>query len=249
MSQINNLPTTRKDFFRKSGALMISGMMASSPAILFAQEPRDETKRQESPPKEKEAPEVSPTEDLMREHGVLSRILLIYDDAIAHFNRNEGTYLEVVANCASIVRRFVEDYHEKLEEDRLFPRFEKAGNLVELVTLLRQQHQAGRMLTDRIMSLSSQPGPKDELQKARLADSMRSFIRMYRPHRAREDTVLFPALHSIVSAREFDVIGDEFEKKEDELFGENGFEKMVERVEGLEKKIGIYELSQFTPSS
>src|SRR5207302_4790012 len=42
------------------------------------------------------------------------------------------------------------DYHEKLEEDYLFPRFEKAHKLVDLTTVLRAQHQAGRRLTDRI---------------------------------------------------------------------------------------------------
>ena len=70
---------------------------------------------------------------------------------------------------------------------------------------------------------------------------------MYRPHEAREDTVLFPAFRSIVSKNEYDSLGDEFEKKEDELFGEEGFFKVVDQVAGLEKKLGIYDLSKFTP--
>ena len=35
--------------------------------------------------------------------------------------------------------------------------------------------------------------------------------------------------------------------KEEALFGEVGFEKIVDQVAGLEKTLGIYELSQFTP--
>jgi hypothetical protein len=35
--------------------------------------------------------------------------------------------------------------------------------------------------------------------------------------------------------------------KEDKLFGEEGFLKEVDQVAGLEKKLGIYELAQFTP--
>jgi hypothetical protein len=35
--------------------------------------------------------------------------------------------------------------------------------------------------------------------------------------------------------------------KEDKLFGEEGFFKVVDQVAGLEKKLGIYELAQFTP--
>jgi hemerythrin-like domain-containing protein len=70
---------------------------------------------------------------------------------------------------------------------------------------------------------------------------------MYRPHEAREDTVLFPAFHGIVSKNEYDSLGEEFEKKEDELFGEEGFFKVLDQVAALEKKLGIYDLSRFTP--
>ena len=70
---------------------------------------------------------------------------------------------------------------------------------------------------------------------------------MYRPHEAREDTVLFPAFRGIVSPHEYDSLGESFEKKEHELFGEDGFEKMVDRVAGIEKSLGIYDLAQFTP--
>jgi len=73
------------------------------------------------------------------------------------------------------------------------------------------------------------------------------FNRMYRPHAAREDTVLFPAVHRIVSAKEYDALGEVFEDKEHELFGEHGFEKIVGQVEEMEKAFGLYDLARFTP--
>ncbi len=76
---------------------------------------------------------------------------------------------------------------------------------------------------------------------------MQEFIRMYRPHAAREDTVLFPAFRSIVSPREFDELGEKFEDKEEALFGKGGFEKIVESVAEIEKKLGLNELSKYTP--
>ena len=66
-------------------------------------------------------------------------------------------------------------------------------------------------------------------------------------HEAREDTILFPAFRKLVSSNEYDSLGEEFEKNEHRLFGNGGFETMVGRVESIEKKLGIYELSQFTP--
>ena len=199
--------------------------------------------------KEKDKNEVSPPEDLMREHGVLKRILLIYGEAIRRIDSKEDLPPEPLADSAKIIREFVEDYHEKLEEDFLFPRFKKANKLVDLVDVLLQQHQAGRRLTDITMHLATSQALKNADDRRKLADSMRQFIRMYNPHEAREDTVLFPAFRGIVSAHEFDSLGEDFEKKEDELFGEDGFFKVVDRVAEIEKKLGIYDLAQFTPKA
>ena len=62
-----------------------------------------------------------------------------------------------------------------------------------------------------------------------------------------EDTVLYPAFRSVITPREFVTLGDKFEDKEQELFGKDGFEKIVVQVAELEKQLGLLDLSQFTP--
>jgi hemerythrin-like domain-containing protein len=193
--------------------------------------------------------DVSPAEDLMREHGVLNRILLIFDDAVRRIDAHAELPPEPLAKSADLIRRFIEDYHEKLEEDHLFPRFEKANKLVDLVTVLRAQHQAGRRLTDEIKRRATATAIKDPDESRRLADALKGFVRMYRPHEAREDTILFPALRTIVSAHEYDALGEDFENKEHALFGADGFEKIVAEVATIEKSLGLYELAQFTPQT
>lgn len=84
---------------------------------------------------------------------------------------------------------------------------------------------------------------KDVSSAPRLRDAMRQFNRMYAPHEAREDTVFFPALRTIVSKSEFDALGEEFEQRGHQLFGEDGFEKMVDRVASIEQALGIYDLA------
>jgi hypothetical protein len=37
---------------------------------------------------------------------------------------------------------------------------------------------------------------------------------MYRPHESREDTVLFPAIRSLMTAKEYDDLGEQFEDRE-----------------------------------
>jgi hemerythrin-like domain-containing protein len=87
----------------------------------------------------------------------------------------------------------------------------------------------------------------DQDDTHKLIKLLSSFNTMYRPHEAREDTILFPALRKIISKNEYFALGEDFEDKEHELFGEDGFEVMVEKVAVIEKQLGIYDLSKFTP--
>ena len=251
-------PTSRRSF------LYLTGSLAAGIALPVVAAGKNEGKEKES--------EVNPVEDLMREHGVLRRVLLIYEEAISRIKGLKELPHGVIEDSAGIIRRFIEDYHEKLEEDEIFPRFQKAGKFNDLVKVLLLQHQAGRRLTDTILKLSVpeelKPAKEKEESSAAMkqiyqaspllnkksqhtkhepAPVMEEFIRMYRPHAAWEDTVLFPAFRSIVSPREFDELGEKFEDREKELFGKEGFEKMVESVGEIEKKLGIHELSKFTP--
>ncbi len=228
---MRELGESRRSFLHIAGAFGASAVFAGSS---WAQ----------AKPEGKEA-EVSPTEDLMREHGVLRRILLIYDDFTPKLTGRNRPDVKVIATAAGVIRNFIENYHEKLEEDYLFPRFEKAGRLSDLVKVLRQQHQVGRGLTSDIERLAT-AGVRSDVDAQHMAQAMANFKRMYRPHAAREDTVLFPALHQLVPAKEFDSLGDQFEDKERELFGKDGFETMVGRVAELEKQVGLYDFAQFS---
>jgi hemerythrin-like domain-containing protein len=196
--------------------------------------------------KAEEEKKVSPPEDLMQEHGLLNRVLLIYDFCRLKMLNKELYPFEAIAKASQIIRTFVEDYHEKQEEDYLFPRFLKANKLTGLVDTLLKQHQAGRKITGQLMQISRQATRTEgEIQK--LIELLTSFNSMYRPHEAREDTVLFPAFRKIVSRHEYDSLGEEFENNEHKIFGEDGFETMVDKVAAIEKQLGIYEIAQFTP--
>lgn len=190
---------------------------------------------------------ISAVEDLMREHGALNRVLLIYEELMRRIETNKEIPKDTISSAAGIIQSFVENYHEKLEEDYIFPRFEKAGRLTELTSVLRKQHEAGRILTGKIIELSKEASFKEQKNRPELIRYMHQFIRLYRPHEAREDTVLFPAIHQMIPEGELAQLGDKFEDKEQELFGKDGFEKIVERIAGIEKSLGIYDLSQFTP--
>ena|SRR5947209_3959539 len=134
----------RRRFLAATAALGIGTLALSTDHARGDDKPKGDKKDQ---PEE----EVGATEDLMREHGVLNRILLIYEEGLRRLKEKQDVPPEVFHKPATLVRKFVEDYHEKLEENFIFPEFEKARKLADLVKVLRQQHDAGRKVTDVVL--------------------------------------------------------------------------------------------------
>jgi hemerythrin-like domain-containing protein len=242
------LDVPRRRILRISGLIFTGTILA--PAVLnsraLAEEPTRPVRKRKEAITEKSKEEVTPPEDLMREHGVLDRVLLIYEAALDRFESKKDVDPALITQAAGIVRDFINNYHEKSEEEHVFPRFKRAGQLTGLVDVLLEQHEAGRRVTAAILRLAP-PSRQDSDDRYRLAQSMQAFITMYRPHAAREDTELFPKLKDLVSSHEYDAMAEDFEKKEHQLFGDDGFEKMVQKVASLERAIGINDLHQFTP--
>jgi hemerythrin-like domain-containing protein len=187
------------------------------------------------------------TERLMRENALTSRVLLIYAAAARRLGQGEDLESGVFTQAAEVMRDFVHACHEKAEEEEIFPRFKKAGRMVDLVGALQSQHGAGRQLTDKV--LASAPGIASSDKRKALIDAMEATVTLYRPHIAREDTDLLPALRSLMTPDEFEALGQTLEKKENEVLGADGFDKAVKKVEAIEKKLGTYDLSQFTPKT
>ena len=50
----------------------------------------------------------------------------------------------LLKKSAQIIHNFIENYHEKLEEQHIFPRLKKVGKLVDTVDILLAQHRAGQ---------------------------------------------------------------------------------------------------------
>lgn len=231
----NQVPPGRREFLQAAASAGSLALVACATSGAMHQGPAPTGE------KEHEEAEVTPGEDLMQEHGVLERILLIYDEAARRIEQNERLDLTLLTTAAEIVQRFVEAYHEKLEEQFVFPRLQTAGREVDLVAVLLRQHERGRQVTDEIVRRARTAATPD------LAHVLRSFARMYRPHAAREDTVLFPAFHDVVGRGAYRELGEQFEEKEHELFGKQGFEDTVREIARLETALDIGDLTRFTP--
>jgi hemerythrin-like domain-containing protein len=207
-----------------------------------------ETRSSPSQDEEVKGGEVTATEDLMREHGVLRRALFVYSEAASRLRSNPSVVVPgAIYKTAKLFRAFGEEYHEKkLEEAYIFPAVRKAGGeAAGYPDILIAQHRRGRQITDYILAMTG--GAKSGIGNAeQLALAMESLVRMYRPHATREDTVVFPAWKQTLTAKQLDEMNDKFEDIEHQQFGEDGFENAVRQIADIESELGLADLSQFT---
>lgn len=190
----------------------------------------------------------SPGEELMIEHGVLKRILLAYDVVIDRLGTTKRVDSGVVVDAAQIVNDYIEGFHEGLEEAYVFPQVAAADDtLAPLVRTLLVQHDRGRHLTARVLAAAA-----GDLTQAARRTSMRSdlvaFVRMYAPHEAREDTVIYPALRRALSDRAIGLLAERFADLQNTQYGDDALDRMLSRIEGIEQTLGIDDLDSFTPS-
>ncbi|HEY7181948.1 MAG TPA: hemerythrin domain-containing protein, partial [Blastocatellia bacterium] len=183
-----------------------------------------------------EGGEVTATEDLMREHGVLRRALLVYTAAADRLRANPASVPpDALQKTAKLFRTFGEDYHEKkLEEPYIFPAVKKAGGpAASYPDILVVQHNRGSEITDYILSVT-QGAKLGAANAGTLARAMESLVLMYRNHAAREDTIVFPAWKKTLTEKELDEMGEKFEEIEHRQFGEDGFDNAVKQIGEIE---------------
>lgn len=198
--------------------------------------------------KDEDAGEVTANEDLMREHGILRRILVIYREVAPRLVANAAAVdAAALASAADLFRTFGEHYHEQLlEEQHIFPLVRKAGGAAAaLVDPLLAQHARGREITDYIIG-RTRSGRVGSGDAEPLASTLTAFARMYEPHAAHEDTMIFPAFKKAVGAKGYDELGDQFEEIEKRQFGGDGFDMALDKVADLERRLGTADLAAFT---
>lgn len=232
--EIPSIARTRRSLLILSGAAGV-GVVAAS-ARLQADEPEED---------------VSATEDLMREHGILRRVLIVYSEAAAKLRRSAAAVdARAIATAATLFRDFGEGYHEKmLEEQHVFPEVRKSDKaMAPLVDTLEAQHRRGREITEYVLA-TTKGGSIGSSSAAPLAAALDGMVRMYRSHAAREDTVVFPAWKKTLSPHELDERGEEFEKIEHAQFGGDGFDIARDKIADVERALGMDNLSSFTAAS
>jgi hemerythrin-like domain-containing protein len=191
---------------------------------------------------------VSPLEALMQEHGLQARLLLIYEESARRLDSGEEFPAPALGVAAIALRDAVEKHHERIEEEHIFPPLEQAGKLVALCRVLRRHHAVGRVLTNNIILTSGPDLMERPEDHAKLARWLRQYVRMMRPHAAREATDVYPEFRKLASKEEYGALSRAVDTLPPEVVEKVGFEEWVARVARLEAMLGLDNLALVTPS-
>ena len=196
---------------------------------------------------EEKSTDVLAVEDLMREHGVLRRALLVYAQAADQLGRRQAIPAEALHRAAELFRRFGEDYHERsLEEEHVFPAvIDAGGEPAAICRILATQHRRGRQITDYVLAASAGTAVGRSRMDT-LAGVLEGMVRMYQHHTAIEDTVVFPAWKRTLTPARYSALSEQFEALEKRMFGHDGFEDAVQRIGTVEQAFGLADLATLT---
>jgi len=228
-------------------SMIVAGLAV--PTLLGSPAPGISARKHPSKAKPKKEENVTgAVEDLMREHGVLRRCILVYRETAGRLRiEPEDVDASALNDTAKLFRSFGEEYHEKkLEEAHIFPRVRRAvSGAVASIPVLMAQHARGREITDYILSVTAGAHVAN-MEAEMLARAFDAFAVMYANHTAREDTLVFPAWKDQLSPAELAEMSNLFETIERAEFGEDGFDDAVRRIADIEAKLGLKNLGQFT---
>jgi hemerythrin-like domain-containing protein len=236
---------SRMNSARRQWLVGVSSLSAG--AILFGCSKRGSESKEATIEKEGAEAEVTATEDLMREHGILRRALLVYQETATKLKTDALVPAAPLQKTAKLFRDFGEEYHEKkLEEVYIFPAVKKAGGPAGgYADVLIAQHQRGREITDFILATTAGATISPNNVKS-FAAALESLVRMYDHHAAIEDTVVFPAWKETLTSNQLDEMNEKFEEIEHAQFGEDGFENALKQIAEVEQNLGLSDLAQFT---
>ena len=188
---------------------------------------------------------LTPMEDLACQHAVARRVLLVYQMGAGGAAGSAQMPMQSLTTAATMIRSMVEDFHAKFEEDYVFPLFQKAGKLTDLVSTLRDQHAVGRRLTDSI--LQAIQGPAANAPTEALTRNLMAYVHMIQAHTAYEETLLYPQIRAIASDADYERLQATLQDADRTKLGPEGVPGLLNKVADLERSAGIMGLAQFTP--
>jgi hemerythrin-like domain-containing protein len=143
--------------------------------------------------------------------------------------------LQLLRDLVAFMRGYVDGCHHAKEEAVLFPALEAHGVPTQgcPIGALLHEHQKGRTLTSELDSaLQDYANGKQDTARRTVVRCLRDLAVLLPSHTWKEDYLLFPMTHKVLSAAEIEALEPKFEAVETQAGREahQRFEEIAERL-------------------
>lgn len=181
-------------------------------------------------------------EYLYKNHGLLNRMILIYEELIRRLKNNIRIGNKIVYYTAYIIKNYVENYH-KTNKIYIYPLLRTNNIEIEIIDELANLHKINKQLINHILKISENDFISD---KNELIFYMQQYIKISRYHTSREDTVIFPKFINLLDNETMIDYSWLFDEKQNEYLGLNGFNNYLNIIVSIEKYLNIHDLKEIT---
>jgi len=178
---------------------------------------------------------MKPIEDLKAEHEGILVMLNILERMSEKIAAGENVPIDHLKQVLDFLQVFADKCHHGKEERLLFAALEKAG-IPEKdgpLGVMLSEHGRGRQFIAEMKDLliSFEKGESGALMV--LTNPALQYVSLLRSHIWKENNVLFPMAEKTVSTQELNLIGEQFDRFEEEEMGRGAHEAFHEMIDRL----------------
>jgi hemerythrin-like domain-containing protein len=179
---------------------------------------------------------------MLQEHGILRRILLVYDEFLSQLESAEtAPPIGAVIDTTTLLQSYVQGYHEVIEETYVFPVVEKIPSMQGLVSTLRRQHALARQLSTDVIVSARMADLK------RLTTTLDALVLLYQAHTAWEDTDLTIALRDVLTPEGSRELLGKIHRVERDVFGPRAEAHALTQIVEIERQFDVHGPAEFEP--
>ena len=182
--------------------------------------------------------EMRPTEDLMNEHRVIERMLVVVSRAADRLNEGREVGSEVFVGAADFFKNFADRCHHGKEEKLLFKKMMERGVSGEVgpIAVMLREHEDGRAHVRKIAELSARK--LDERSRTELIKHAKAYVDLLGQHIQKEDNILYPMANQILTSEDQKELEKGFDEVEEKIMGPGVHERYHHMIEEWEEKLG-----------
>jgi len=180
---------------------------------------------------------MKPTEDLMKEHRVIERMLTVAAKAADRLGSSQEVSQNVFVEAADFFRNFADKCHHGKEEKLLFVRMVERGVPGDSgpIAVMLREHEVGRAYVRKIAELSAKT--PDKKTKSDLIKNTKEYVDLLRQHILKEDSVLYPLANRVLTSEDQGDLEKGFQDVEEKVMGPGVHERYHHMIEEFERTL------------